>query len=155
MIFGRGRALRSLVPTPESSGAEWIPEPEGVRTCAAELTGDPLAAGQGAYGAFFRLGDSGAVLHIWAYTQFCGTAEGFIVAFRVDRIHEDAMLGDDDCTSYADASWAEWFDSAATAEANAMQAAALLLAGDRGAALSLYAEPDAIAGWFDWDGVPV
>ena len=145
-IFSRQR-------TPE---AEWQAETAGVDFCPADEMNDPLAAGELAYGArFWRPGSGGAALTIWAYVQACGTAEGYIVAFRVDRLNEDAPEDEDDSTSYADPAWAEWFGTAGTADANAMQAAALLAMGDRGAALSLYADPDVIAQWFAWDGVPV
>lgn len=115
---------------------------------------DPLAAGERAYSARFWCPGSGGVLHIWAYAQYCGTAEGCIVAFRIDRLNEHAPEREGHSTAYADPAWAEWFDSADVAESNAAQAAALLAIGDRGAALSLYAEPAVISGWFAWDGMP-
>jgi hypothetical protein len=144
-IFSRRRAL----------AAGWQSDSAGVVTCPAELTNDPLAAGELAYGARFWLAGTGASLTIWAYAQYCGTGEGYIVAFRVDRLSEDTPEGDAASISYADPAWAEWFSSAGTAESNAMQAAALLVAGDRGAALSLYAGPDVISEWFGWDGNPL
>jgi hypothetical protein len=145
-IFTRRRA--ALAP-------EWLPENKAMLTLSADVLGDPEATRGTACGVQFWLPGTGASLTIWAYPRCCPEAEGFIVGFRVDRLHVELGDVDADSTFYADYTWGEWFGSAAQAESNAMQAAVLLAAGDRGAALSLYAEPDVIADWFGWDGVPV
>jgi hypothetical protein len=134
--------------------ADWEPRTQEIAIIAVGLFNDPLADGERAYGARFGRPDNDGVLTIWAYAQYSGTADGYIVAFCIDRLNEDAPERDGDSTRYADAAWGEWFVSATAAESNALQAAVLLAAGDRGAALSPLADPDVIAGWFAWDGVP-
>jgi hypothetical protein len=146
MIFGRGRAPRSLVPMPDTEQPVW----HGGQVVAVPvaLIGDPLADGECGYGVEFRRDDVHGALRIWAYAQYRGTDVGYIVALRVERMAGQQV----DAISYDDPGWAEWFDYPAVAAVAAGNALALLVQGDASALAALHGEPALVEGWFAWDG---
>lgn len=129
---------------------QWQPDSDSELTCPASNMEDAMIAGPVAYGAQFWREDNEAGFVVWAYPRWHGR-DCLVIGFRIDREVRDASSSWSGQEYYSDFTWSEWLETLDEADEAAREVARGLISGDRVAA-EVFAHPDALARWFDWDG---